>query len=644
MIKHLSRSLLIFSLLLAQILLPASGWALAPLPPLAEETAAWRQALTQPHAPGEILISYRADSLSAQRAFSPPALLAQAEALTPAPALNLQHYRLSDGNPATLAALLARLNADPAVEFAEPNYYIFPDFVPNDPHYISYAANDAVTYGGYLNRLNMADAWDISRGHPGIIVAIIDSGLSLDHPDLAAAIWQNPGEIAGNGLDDDNNGLIDDINGWNFAGNSANINDWHGHGSHVGGIVGARINNGIGIAGVAPKTTLMPLGVFAQTAAGALGTFADEVKAILYAVDHGARVINLSLGSNAYSRGEQRAIEYAVARGTVVIVAAGNSGREAYHWPAAHEAAIAVASTSRDDTRSSFSNFGDYVDIAAPGERIMSLNYSGGYVTKNGTSMATPHVSGVAALILARNAMLTPAEVRTILESTATDLGSAGWDKYYGHGRVDALAALQATPPYTGTFPAPEPDWPVTAIWPDFCEELVQEGGFETDVATHWTLAGSTVITDILAATGDFSARLVAESGQQGGLGQWLLFPPDMHAATLAFNLRAESSDSNWGGDPTEPGQDHLRARFRSLTGTPILELLSASNIGASPFWDEYLHVLTPDELALLRAEGGVELYFQAENDPSASATRFYVDNVRLCAGHAPIFMPLVFQ
>ena len=253
------------------------------------------------------------------------------------------------------------------------------------------------------------------------------------------------------------------------------MNDWLGHGSHVAGIIAARTNNGVGIAGVAPKVRVMAVGVFAPPG---YGTFADEIEAILYAVDEGAKVINLSLGSNAYSRGEQMAVEYAVRHGVVVAAAAGNDGRELYHWPAAHEAAIAVAATTATDGHAGFSNLGDFVDVAAPGVSVWSLRAGGGYLPLSGTSMATPHVAGLVGLILARNPTLAPAEVRAILENTATDLGAPGWDKAYGYGRVDALAALQATPPYSGTVEVPPPDWLRTAVWPPLCQEAGHERRF----------------------------------------------------------------------------------------------------------------------------------------------------------------------
>ncbi|MCS7039623.1 MAG: S8 family serine peptidase, partial [Anaerolineae bacterium] len=538
---------------------------------------------------------------------------------------------------------LAALNRDPAVEFAEPNYLIWPAFEPDDPYYRRYAANDGLSNGGYLNRLNMAAAWDITRGHPAILVAVIDSGIDLNHEDIRDNLWRNAGEIPANGRDDDDNGLVDDVYGWNFAADSPDVDDWLGHGSHVAGIIAARMNNGLGIAGVAPKTQVMAVGVFAPPG---YGTFADEIRAILYATDQGADVINLSLGSTAYSRGEEMAVNYAVRRGVVVVAAAGNNGRTVFHWPAAHPAAIAVTATTARDGSAGFSNRGEFVDLAAPGVAIWSLRKGGGYVSMSGTSMATPHVAGVAALIRAYNPTLAPAEVRAILETTAADLGVAGRDDVFGHGRVDALAALQATPPFTGTVLPNLPDWLRARTWPAFCQELVTNGDFETDPAAVWQLGGVAAVTDTVAASGARALFLGGEPGQHASAQQTLTIPSDLHAATLSFALRLENDDWDLGADPQWPGRDRLSAWLHTADGRPLLELLRAGNadynLAAGLPWDRYLHVLDESEIALLAAQGQMQIVFTATNGADPWPTRFYIDDVRLCASHAPVFWPLI--
>ncbi|MCO6451046.1 MAG: S8 family serine peptidase [Caldilineales bacterium] len=593
----------------------------------------WQTQLQHPHAPGEIMVRYRDDQIQALGITRPDAL-SSALLVDEIAELDMVVYRSDDD----LATTLAAVNADPSVEFAEPNYYLFPDYEPDDPYYLNYAANDSLSVGGYLNRMNMVAAWDTARGRKEIVVAVIDSGVDLDHEDMAGAIWQNPGEIPGNGVDDDQNGLIDDIIGWNFAANSANVDDWHGHGSHVSGIIAARFNNGIGIAGIAPKVQIMPIGVFASINGQALGTFADEVKSLLYATDMGARVINLSLGSNAYSRGEQMAVEYAVSHGVVVVAAAGNDGRDAYHWPAAHEAAIAVGATTAKDGYASFSNRGAFLDISAPGVSIWSLSPSGSYRPLSGTSMASPHVAGVAALILSINPTLSPAQVRQILESTAADLGAVGWDNAFGHGRVDAFAAVQATAPSDD--PVSPPDWLPSVIWPETCVELIQDGDFEAADSSSWALSGSASLTNTLAATGEQSLFLTDQPGAEAAASQVVTIPPDVYTITMSFALWADSADTGWGTDPMNPGRDHLSAWLQTPQGDPLISLLHASNIGASASWDQALHVLSPSELDLLKQTGSVELWFQAQNAIDTLPTRFQIDSVRLCASRPPVFLP----
>ncbi|NOZ49492.1 MAG: S8 family serine peptidase [Chloroflexi bacterium] len=626
-------------LLIALIVLiaPYPARSAAPPPPAPTDIATWRAALTQPHAPHEILLRTTQTQYLTPAAPGLGLLPAPGVLLSTIPRLQLARYRITGD----LAPILAALNRHPAVAFAEPNYLLTPDFAPDDPYYQNYAANDSISYGGYLNRIRISQAWDITLGRPEIIVAVIDSGIDLVHEDLKGALWTNPRETPGNNIDDDHNGLIDDVYGWNFAADDSNVNDWYGHGSHVAGIIGARINNGKGIAGIAPKVRLMALGVFTPPG---FGTYADEIKAILYAVDNGAKVINLSLGSTSYSRGEQNAIAYAVQHGVVVVAAAGNNGREIYHWPAAHADAIAVGATTATDTLASFSNRGDFVDVVAPGLMIWSLRMGGGYRTMSGTSMATPHVAGLAALILSRNPTLSPTQVRDIIQNTATDLGAPGKDKAYGSGRIDAFAALQATPPYTGTFPSLDPTWPPTRIWPPLCENITPAGDFE--LAGSWILTGTAAITDTVAHSGTHALFLAGSPTQQGSATRLLTLPSNTSLATLAFNIHIENDDRDLGDDPTDPGRDHLRAWFRTADGTPLLELLRAGNanydLAAGLPWDRTLHILSPSEIDLLRQQSGFQLWLYADNGPDPQPTRFYIDDVRFCVAMRPLHLPLV--
>ena len=279
-------------------------------------------------------------------------------------------------------------------------------------------------------------------------IAIIDTGVDLTHPDLASKIWTNPGEMGGgketNGIDDDGDGYVDDWRGWNFVSQSNNPQDDHGHGTHVAGIAAAIGNNGVGIAGIAWGAPIMALKILDSTGNG---SDSDLASAMIYAVDHGAQIINLSLGSSSPSAAIATVVNYAYAHNVTVVAAAGNQGQLGVLYPAADPQAIAVASVDATNNRSWFSNYGPQIALAAPGSDIYSTCLGGGYCTKSGTSMATPHVAGLAALLASQPKFNTPFKIRLALQTTALDLGTSGWDQYYGYGLVQAYNALRYEPP-----------------------------------------------------------------------------------------------------------------------------------------------------------------------------------------------------
>jgi subtilisin family serine protease len=279
-------------------------------------------------------------------------------------------------------------------------------------------------------------------------------------PDLAGtSFWVNPGEVADNSVDDDGNGFVDDAGGWDFMNWDGHANDDDGHGTHVTGTVAQTTNNGFGVAGVAYGTTIMPVKVLNSAGTGTLQTIADG---ICYAVDNGADIINLSLGGPSGGETLENAVAYAYNNGVVVIAASGNDNA-AVGYPAAYDAyVIAVGATQYNEVRAPYSNYGASLDLVAPGGNTgVDLNGDGyadgvlqntfgdttvdwAYWFWQGTSMAAPHVSGVAALLLVRNPSLTPDGVRSVLQSTAEDLGTAGWDSTFGWGLVDAEVALRS--------------------------------------------------------------------------------------------------------------------------------------------------------------------------------------------------------
>ena len=303
-----------------------------------------------------------------------------------------------------------------------------------------------------------------------VVVAVIDTGLDWTHPDISwDSIWNNEGEIAGNGLDDDGNGYVDDVIGWDFIGDTNTPWDNDGHGTFVSGVIAAAQDNAIGIAGINPNAKIMVL--------KALNDFghsraSDLAQAIIYAADNGARIVNLSVGGMDLTRTEQTAIDYAHAKGALIIAAAGNESVDVAEFgPAGSDRVLTVASTGFEDERVPFSNWGAAVDIAAPGVDVLSLRarrtdllrdipgveYQAGdgfvgeddqYYRASGTSFSAPIVAGTASLILSSDPSLTNAQVERMLLHSTRDVEVPGKDQYAGFGLLDARAALTADPAY----------------------------------------------------------------------------------------------------------------------------------------------------------------------------------------------------
>ena len=316
---------------------------------------------------------------------------------------------------------------------------------PNDPRYVEQ---------WNLKAINIPQAWRIESGKPSVVVAVVDSGIKSEHPELINQIWQNSDEIPSNGIDDDKNGYVDDIFGWDFtdAPTLQGVGDYvirdnipddeTGHGTHVSGIIAAEANNGIGIAGVAGNCLLMPLRAGLRLAGGGAFLQNDDVAAaIVYAADNGADVINLSLGDTVNAFVIQDAVQYAYNKGCIIVAAAGNAVQPGAYFPAALNTVISVASLD-SNLHLGNSNFGASIDIAAPGEDILSTDISQsmlGYAIRSGTSMATAHVSGVAALLISANPSCNNTEIKDWLIQTARQLSITD---LVGAGLVDAYAVL----------------------------------------------------------------------------------------------------------------------------------------------------------------------------------------------------------
>lgn len=293
----------------------------------------------------------------------------------------------------------------------------------------------------HLFTMNVPAAWDTHRGDPAVRVAVIDTGVDYNHPDLAANIFQNTNEIAGNGLDDDANGYIDDIRGWDFAYNDKDPMDDYGHGTPCAGQIAAVQDNGIGVSGVAPFCTIVPI-----KAANRDGYFYDSatVPAYIYSANLGCRVFSMSYFTDRVVPAEEEALNYAWSMNVLPVAAAGNSAFVHCYYPAAYEHVMAVAATDWGNNRAWFSDFGSWVDVAAPGVGIWTTTVGGGYTDGfAGTSAATPNAAGVAALLTSAKPEATNDEIRAAIEDTATDLYETNVGRFSQYGLVDANAAIE---------------------------------------------------------------------------------------------------------------------------------------------------------------------------------------------------------
>jgi subtilisin family serine protease len=378
------------------------------------------------------------------------------------PKLGYETLALPAGTKVNDAIAAYRTHAE--VALAEPNYAVEALGSPTDPAFAKQWAlhNGGQTFGTPDADLDAPEAWTITRGNPSVVVAVIDTGVAIRHPDLARKMWINAGEIPDNQIDDDGNGHVDDVYGWDALNDSDWPDDQHGHGTHCASIIAAEADNGEGIVGVAPGVRIMAVKVLDSYGLGYADTVADG---LVYAVDNGAWIANLSLGGSSDSSVLRDAVRYAYERGVTVVVAAGNQYGPPVTYPAAYESyTLAVAATDHDDRRAAFSSAGPETDVAAPGKDVYAawrarligpeqVRYV--YTFASGTSMATPATVGVAALVLSQNPGLTPDEVMDRVKYTAEDVNAAthpGEDDWLGFGRVNAHRALTVAPHPVLTF------------------------------------------------------------------------------------------------------------------------------------------------------------------------------------------------
>jgi subtilisin family serine protease len=355
----------------------------------------------------------------------------------------------------TLPQSVAALSALPGVVYVEPLYELAAADVPNDPLYVRQQP--------YLEAVSAPAAWDIEQGNPSVIVAVLDTGIDVTHPDLQGRIWTNAAEIAANGVDDDANGCIDDVNGCAYAdmvGDACepavhgDVVDDIGHGTFVAGIVAANGSNNAGMVGVARNAMVMPVKMLDCRGSGNSLALAQ---AILYAAQSGARVINVSLGGPGDSIIVREAVRVATDDyGVLIVAATGNTGEAGITYPARYEQVLAVgaASAEEPDRRAEFSSHGPEVDVVAVGEGIVGTVPEGScdrfracidgrYAADDGTSFAAPQVAALAALVVSRRPDLPPRSVHDLIKASADPVPPGDRPNWAGAGRINMLHALQ---------------------------------------------------------------------------------------------------------------------------------------------------------------------------------------------------------
>lgn len=325
----------------------------------------------------------------------------------------LNSTMIFQSNTLTTEELIGFFKKKNNVKFAEPHYLYMQNQIdlPNDLLYQEH-------YQWNFPVIRTEEGWRISKGNEEVVIAVVDTGVDLDHPDLKQRLTKGYNVLEDNDFPDDDNG----------------------HGTHVAGIIASETNNSEGVAGLTWYNKIMPV---KAVGAEGYGTSFDIAKGIVWAVDHGADVINMSLGNYQSSSLLKEAVNYAYDQNVVLIAAAGNENTSRPSFPASYPQVLSVAAIDNTGKRAPFSNFGDFIDVTAPGDLIASTYFNQQYASLSGTSMASPHVAGLAGLLLSVNPKLTNKEVKEIIENTAYDLGMLGKDFDFGSGLIDVKRALE---------------------------------------------------------------------------------------------------------------------------------------------------------------------------------------------------------
>jgi thermitase len=469
----------------------------------------------------------------------------------------LDVYVITMPGPAT-PSILRKLEKSGLFTFAEPDGTAKGGAVPNDPLFGSQ---------WHLGTINAIAAWDISRGSSAVPIAMVDSGVNPNHQDLASKL----------------------IPGWSFLLGNTNTADVLGHGTATAGTAAAATDNGIGVAGIASLNPIMPL-VVLNSADSA--SYSDIASAITYAADHGVRVINVSIGGVSPSSTLQSAVDYAWNKGAVVIASAMNNASSTPYYPAACDHVIAVSATEPGDSLAAFSNFGNWIDLSAPGDNILTTDNGGGYSTWYGTSFSSPIVAGTAALALSVNPRLTAQALVNILIQNADDVGPAGFDPGFGWGRVNAYRVVSAA---------------LASITAD-------------------TVAPTVAITSPsanAAVTG--AVQLSGTAYDASGVVKVELWIDGQLNSLCASNVFACS----WNSAAATPGQHTVMIRAYDAAGNigSASELLTVAVVLAADTTPPGVSIQSP--LANTVVFGSVQVNVAASDNVGVSQLVFYVDGVR---------------
>jgi Subtilase family/Fervidolysin N-terminal prodomain/Abnormal spindle-like microcephaly-assoc'd, ASPM-SPD-2-Hydin/HYDIN/CFA65/VesB-like, Ig-like domain/FlgD Ig-like domain/Viral BACON domain len=525
----------------------------------------------------------------------------------------------------TVDEAVSRYRSHAKIEYIEPNYIVQANETPNDPLFPQlYGLNNTGQTGGTVDAdIDAPQAWDVFTGSSSVLIGVIDTGVDYTHPDLAANIWTNPGEIPGNNIDDDNNGFIDDVHGYDFINNDGDPMDDHSHGSHVSGTIGGVGNNGIGVAGVNWNVKIMGLKFLSASGSGST---ADAVEAIDYATMMHVRLTSNSWGGGGFSQALLDAINDADAAGVLFVCAAGNNSSNTDvtpNYPSTYPSPniVAVAATDHNDNLASFSNYGaTTVDLAAPGVNIVSTTPGNTYSTFSGTSMATPHVAGALGLVFGRFPNIGHMDAKNLIMSFVDHKASLAGKCVTG-GRLNAF------------FPIAEPD----SIPPGAITNLAVTGTTSNGATIQWTAPGDD------GSTGTASSYVVKVSSAAITEANFAAAtpvpnPPDpgptgtlesMEAGGLAFNttyffaVKARDEFGNEGGVSNSPsgttlGIPDVDVAPVSLSATLLTGGTADQNLGVSNVGQGTLdfNIPTPDLVTNAVEQQPFATYGKDEIDP----------------------------